>query len=95
MITMRLSDKEAQIILERRAEQHHKKATFAFQVKSIQVANAYFEWAKKENFPEPTLGTFVNSFCYEGPDAKVMCDAVHQIWKLVFSFQIPKGKSQC
>lgn len=95
MKTMRLSDSEAQIILDRRAEQHHKKATFAFQVRSIQVANAYFEWAKKNSFLEPTLGTFINSFCYEGPDAKVMCGAVHQIWKLVFSFQIPKEKSSC
>ncbi|AZP28940.1 hypothetical protein KWE42_04440 [Acinetobacter pittii] len=95
MKTMRLSDSEAQIILERRAEQHHKKATFAFQVKSIQVANAYFEWAKKNSFLEPTFGTFVNSFCYEGDDKQLMQKAVLEIWHLVFSLQIPMEKPQC
>ncbi|HGF9412156.1 TPA: hypothetical protein ACNIN5_003501 [Acinetobacter baumannii] len=95
MKTMRLSDKEVQIILDRRAEQHHKKATFAFQVRSIQVANAYFEWAKKNSFLEPTFGTFVNSFCYEGKDAQVMQSAVLEIWRLVFSLQIPMEKTQC
>ncbi|WP_119689301.1 hypothetical protein [Acinetobacter nosocomialis] len=94
MKTMRLSDEEVQIISDRRAEQNHKKATFAFQVKSIQVANEYFEWCKKEGFYTPDFGTFVNSFGYEGPDAKVMCEAVNQIWKLVFSFKIPKEKTQ-
>ncbi len=50
MKTMRLSDKEVQEILDRRAERHHRKKTFAFQVRSIQVANAYFEWSKKNGF---------------------------------------------
>lgn len=96
MKTMNLSEEEVKIILERRAEKHHKKATFAFQVKSIQIANDYFAWCKKEGFYTPDFGTFVNSFCYEGPDAKVMCEAVQQIWKLVFSLQIPKKeKSSC
>lgn len=95
MITMRLSDEEAKIISDRRAEKHHKKATFAFQVKSIQVASEYFEWAKKNSFLEPTFGTFVNSFCYEGNDKQVMQQAVLKIWHLVFSLQIPKEKSSC
>ncbi|MBD1225096.1 hypothetical protein IC789_15130 [Acinetobacter seifertii] len=95
MKTMRLSDKEVQEILDRRAERHHRKKTFAFQVRSIQVANAYFEWSKKNGFLEPTFGTFVNSFCYEGKDSQVMQIAVHKIWKLVFSFQIPMEKTQC
>lgn len=95
MKTMRLTDGEAKTILERRAEVAHKKATRAFQKRSIQVANEYFEWCKKEGFYTPDLGTFINSFGYEGPDAKVMCGAVHQIWKLVFSFEIPKEKPQC
>ncbi|MDX8222136.1 hypothetical protein [Acinetobacter pittii] len=95
MKTMRLTDEEAKKIFEHRAEVHHKKATFAFQVKSIQVANEYFEWCKKEGFYTPNHGTFINSFGYEEPDAKVMSEAVHQIWKLVFSFKIPKEKTQC
>ncbi|WP_421427747.1 hypothetical protein ACOL7R_03365 [Acinetobacter pittii] len=95
MKTMNLSDDEAQIILDRRADEHHKKATFAFQVKSIRVANAYFEWAKKNSFLEPTFGTFINSFCYEGNDKQVMQKAVLEIWHLVFSLQIPKEKSSC
>lgn len=94
MKTMRLTDAETQIILERRAEQNHKKATKAFQIKSIRVANEYFEWCKKNGFYTPDFGTFVNSFCYEGEDCKAMCGAVKQIWSLVFSFEIPMEKYQ-
>ncbi|MBP8005379.1 MAG: hypothetical protein KAZ18_00530 [Acinetobacter sp.] len=95
MKTMRLTDQEVHLILEGRAEQHHKKATWAFQLKAIRVANEYFEWCKQNGFYTPDLGTFVNSFCYEEDDCKIMCEAVKQIWKLVFSFQIPKEKPQC
>ncbi len=92
---MRLTDQEVNRILEDRAEQHHEKATKAFQLKAIRVANEYFEWCKdKENgFYTPDFGTFVNSFCYQEDDCKIMCDAVKQIWSLVFSFKIPKEKS--
>ena len=79
MKTMRLTDQEVHIILEGRAEQHHKKATRAFQLKAIRVANEYF----------------VNSFGYQGADCKIMCDAVKQIWKLIFSLEIPKEKPKC
>lgn len=95
MKTMRLTDQEILNILEGRAEQHHKKATLAFQLKAIRVANEYFEWCKKDGFYTPDLGTFINSFCYEEADCRIMCEAVKQIWKLVFSLQIPKEKSQC
>lgn len=95
MKTMRLTDQEVHLILEGRAEIHHKKATQAFQLKAIRVANDYFEWCKTNGFYTPGLGTFVNSFCYEEDDCEIMCEAVKQIWKLVFSFQIPKENPQC
>ncbi|WP_227591680.1 hypothetical protein [Acinetobacter vivianii] len=92
---MRLTDQEVRKILEGRSEIHHQKATRAFQLKAIRVANDYFEWCKEKGFYTPDFGTFVNSFCYEEDDCKIMCEAVKQIWKLVFSFQIPKEKPQC
>jgi hypothetical protein len=91
MKTMKLTDQEVHIILERRTEAKHKKATRAFQIKSVQVAAEYFDWCKGNGFYTPDYGTFINSFCYEEADSKIMCEAVKKIWQLVWSFEIPKG----
>lgn len=87
---MELTDEERKIILDRRAEKAHQIATLDFQLRAIQVASNYFIWASERNFPTPDSGTFVNQFGYEKDDHPLMRDAVHKIWKLVFSLEIPK-----
>lgn len=84
---------EYEIIKKRRSEEAHKEATREFQLKSITVANEYFLWANENNLPSPDSGTFVNQFGYEDIDHSIMRNAVEQIWKLVFSFEIPKEET--
>lgn len=92
-ITVDLRLDEYEIIKKRRSEEAHKKATREFQLKSITVANEYFLWANENNLPSPDSGTFVNQFGYEDIDHSIMRNAVEQIWKLVFSFEIPKEET--
>ncbi|MFW2163131.1 hypothetical protein ACG93T_17435 [Acinetobacter beijerinckii] len=95
--TMELTESEARIILNRRALETHKAATKDFQLRAIKVASDYFLWCcQPENgFYFPDSGTFVNEFGYQEDDHSIMRNAVEEIWKLVFPFEIPKEKTQC
>lgn len=96
LTTMELTEEEKRIILERRAEEAHIAATQDFQLRAIKVASDYFNWCchPENGFYFPDSGTFVNQFGYEEDDHSIMRNAVEKIWKLVFSLEIPKEKSQ-
>ena len=92
--TMELTDSEARIILERRAEEAHAEKTDAFREKALNVANNFLIWSYKEGYA-PTFSTFVNQFGYDNLDCKIMYEAVKKIWDLVHTLEIPREKPQC
>ncbi len=92
--TMELTESEARIILERRAEETHVEKTDAFREKALKVASDFLSWSYKEGY-DLTFSTFVNQFSYEERDCQLMYAAVKQIWGLVHTFEIPKEKPQC
>lgn len=64
MTQMELSEKEAGIIREHRAEQARKEAIAKRMGEYLEVANDFYQWMQKEG-AGPTFSTFCDDYGYE------------------------------
>lgn len=89
--TMKLTEGEAKIILERRAKETHQLATDKFQIKALGVANRWMKWSNKTG-SGLTFSTFQSSyeFNYLDNDRSLMYEAVKTIMATIHSLQIPE-----